>query len=227
MKKKLFMMILSLLVSASSMMALEMKTFGAIGGGWGFDKSTLGLSFGNINIKAKGTDTYPYYQLSIGEEFIFDRYNGVQIYTSGGIFEKTKYNLTPNKGSFTIGANYMLESGKFFYEYQLALLTGFDMGTIFSSVFNKPDELLGLVFQTKGSTNPNDSAIKTSFIMNYNLGLRLRYERYAFYWNIKFPLFSPNTPYEINAYIPNKISIGTGKITSYPIITTFNFIFFL
>lgn len=226
MKKILFIAILSFLGATSPLTAVDMKTFGSVGVGWSSDKLTLGLTMGDKYLEDKATETYPYFELSLGEEFGFDRYNGMQIYASGGAFGEIKDNLNLNKGVFTIGANYMLESGKFFNGLQLALLTGFDMGTRFSSVFDRGDEL-GWILQTKGSTSPNDSLIKTSFIMNYNLGVRLRYERYAFSWNIKFPLFSSDTPVEINAYVPDKISIITGKTTSYPIITTFNFIFFL
>lgn len=226
MKKILFIVILSFLGAISPLTAVDMKTFGGIGIGWSSDSLKLGFASGDEKIEDKATETYPYFELSIGEEFGFDRYNGMQIYASGGIFEEIKDNLNLNKGVFTIGANYVLESGKFFDGLQLALLTGFDMGTRFSSVFDKSDKL-GLILQTKGSTNPNDSAIKTSFIMNYNLGVRLRYERYAFSWNVKFPLFSSETPVEINAYIPNRIPLIEGKATSYPIISTFNFVFFL
>lgn len=226
MKKFLFIVILSFLGVISPLTAVDMKTFGGIGIGWSSDSLKLGFASGDEKIEDKATETYPYFELSIGEEFGFDRYNGMQIYASGGIFEEIKDNLNLNKGVFTIGANYMFESGKFFDGLQFALLTGFDMGTRFSSVFDKSDKL-GLILQTKGSTNPNDSAIKTSFIMNYNLGVRLRYERYAFSWNVKFPLFSSETPVEINAYIPNRIPVIEGKATSYPIISTFNFVFFL
>lgn len=226
MKKFLFIVILSFLGAISPLTAVDMKTFGGIGIGWSSDSLKLGFASGDEKIEDKATETYPYFELSIGEEFGFDRYNGMQIYASGGIFEEIKDNLNLNKGVFTIGANYMFESGKFFDGLQFALLTGFDMGTRFSSVFDKSDKL-GLILQTKGSTNPNDSAIKTSFIMNYNLGVRLRYERYAFSWNVKFPLFSSETPVEINAYIPNRIPVIEGKATSYPIISTFNFVFFL
>lgn len=226
MKNFLFIAILSFLGATSSLTAVNMKTFGGIGIGWSSDNLKLGFASGDEKVEDKATETYPYFELSIGEEFGFDRYNGMQIYASGGIFEEIKDNLNLNKGVFTIGANYMFESGKFFDGLQFALLTGFDMGTRFSSVFDKSDKL-GLILQTKGSTNPNDSAIKTSFIMNYNLGVRLRYERYAFSWNVKFPLFSSETPVEINAYIPNRIPVIEGKATSYPIISTFNFVFFL
>lgn len=226
MKKFLFIVILSFLGAISPLTAVDMKTFGGIGIGWSSDSLKLGFASGDEKIEDKATETYPYFELSIGEEFGFDRYNGMQIYASGGIFEEIKDNLNLNKGVFTIGVNYMFESGKFFDGLQFALLTGFDMGTRFSSVFDKSDKL-GLILQTKGSTNPNDSAIKTSFIMNYNLGVRLRYERYAFSWNVKFPLFSSETPVEINAYIPNRIPVIEGKATSYPIISTFNFVFFL
>lgn len=226
MKKILFIVILSFLGAISPLTAVNMKTFGGIGIGWSSDSLKLGFASGDEKIEDKATETYPYFELSIGEEFGFDRYNGIQIYASGGIFGEIEDNLNLNKGVFTIGANYVLESGKFFDGLQFALLTGFDMGTRFSSVFDKSDKL-GLILQTKGSTNPNDSAIKTSFIMNYNLGLRLRYERYAFSWNVKFPLFSSETPVEINAYIPNRIPLIEGKATSYPIISTFNFVFFL
>lgn len=226
MKKILFIVILSFLGAISPLTAVNMKTFGGIGIGWSSDSLKLGFASGDEKIEDKATETYPYFELSIGEEFGFDRYNGIQIYASGGIFGEIEDNLNLNKGVFTIGANYVLESGKFFDGLQFALLTGFDMGTRFSSVFDKSDKL-GLILQTKGSTNPNDSSIKTSFIMNYNLGVRLRYERYAFSWNINFPLFSSETPVEINAYIPNRIPLIEGKATSYPIISTFNFVFFL
>lgn len=227
MKKILFIVILSFLGAISPLTAVNMKTFGGIGIGWSSDNLKLGFASGDEKIEDKATETYPYFELSIGEEFDFDRYNGMQIYASGGMFGKIEDNLNLNKGVFTIGANYVLESGKFFDGLQFALLTGFDMGTRFSSVFNRATSSPNIILQTRKSKDPNSSVINTSFVMNYNLGLRLRYERYAFSWNVKFPLFSSETPVEINAYIPNRIPLIEGKATSYPVISTFNFVFFL
>ncbi|PAF54001.1 hypothetical protein BKH42_03280 [Helicobacter sp. 13S00482-2] len=227
MKKFLFVMIFFMLVIVTPLMAVHMKTFGGLGIGWNSDSLTLRLThMGDEIFKAKGADDYPYYELSIGEEFSFDKYNGLQIYTSGGVFQEINNNLNLNKGIFTIGTNYVLESGKFFNGLELALLTGFDMGARFSSIFGKSDGL-GIIFQTKDSNDPDRSITKISFIMDCNLGLRLKYEWYAISWNIKFPLFSSNTPIEVNAYAPNKVPLMTGEVISYPITTTLSFIFFL
>lgn len=223
-KKFLFTTLLFFFGFSQSLIALEiynMKTFGSVGLGWSSERIS-------IDGEEKGLESNSYYELSIGEELSFDNYNGVQVYASEGRFQNIKNHGNLNKGIFTIGANYVLESGKFFNGLQLSLLTGFDMGARFSQVFNENNYFgVRFVLQTKNSKDPNKSAIKSSFVMDYNLGIRLRDGRYALSWNVKFPLFSSDTPIQLNAYIPNKTTLFEGKITSCPITTTFNFIFFL
>ncbi|PAF44480.1 hypothetical protein BJI48_02870 [Helicobacter sp. 11S02596-1] len=218
-----------------------------IGFGYSFDKYDIEF----LKYTDKGKENVPALEFFAGGEYIFDDFNGIQINLNGSVLLSHD---DPNKGTLTAGINYVFEPQD--YMPNFAIITGFDLGLKYSlyakeftsgcyspdclyfyMIYIESEELKPAFHDFSRNHESSDNGINTSFIMDYNLGFRIRLQRFALLFNVKIPLFRSSIPLEARYYVyetlrTNKPPIdwavleSGGKLMSYPITTTASLIFF-
>lgn len=240
--KKIYLFLILIIISIKADSLDEGRIFAGFGYGLYSNWGKVKLTSDNEKIKSKNNIL----DVFLGMEYSDGDFNGINLVLSfSGVLPDNKSDTTFSEIDASIGFNYVFEPQDLTPNF--AIITGLDIGFRGASYFLIKDAFYsyGDIYQihlvNKNSSNDlsrasydfterENSYFDYSFAMNYNLGLRFRYEHYALFWNTKFSLFPISIPLEYrlySAYYGKYIDTGNkGKLTYYPIATTLSFVYF-